>query len=405
MTKLDKTLAPRKPGDLDLTFGQNGTVDVPVRAEIRALIEDDGGLVYVQWVSGECWLSRAFSDGTADPDFGDGSVAKWRIDSTQSSRPVQLIRQPDGKILLIGATQNTPERERTAITRFNPSGSPDLVFGTKILPFPLDPTEVPLFTRGHAGCLQNDGKVLLASGYQVGNGDSKIFEAGRLNRLNSDGSPDRGFGLLGHIEVRISGQNTVIRSIAVLSDNRIIVFGHISRGVYARLSLACYLPSGQLDQSFGKNGYWEGDEGSLLGDMTIHADKIVCTGLGEGPNLQTMVVYRLLANGEPDPIFNDGAPLWIDIPDLTDVPSGIEVQADQKILIGGAANRGPTPYMFWLRINDNGQLDPDFGNEGMVIYAEGLVRDLVVQCSRNRMIVAGDRVTPAGFKQLIGVHI
>jgi hypothetical protein len=139
--------------------------------------------------------------------------------------------------------------------------------------------------------------------------------------------------------------------------------------------------------------------------MTIHADKIVCTGLGEGPNSQTMVVYRLLANGEPDPIFNDGAPLWIDIPDLTDVPSGIEVQADQKILIGGAANRGPTPYMFWLRINDNGQLDPDFGNEGMVIYAEGLVRDLVVQCSRNRMIVAGDRVTPAGFKQLIGVHI
>ncbi|MNF87685.1 hypothetical protein D3C84_701570 [compost metagenome] len=61
-----------------------------------------------------------------------------------------------------------PGRRKPALTRFNENGSPDLVFGNKILPG----TDTIV---GLSGCLQADAKILLLVSSSVKAGDKKPF--------------------------------------------------------------------------------------------------------------------------------------------------------------------------------------------------------------------------------------
>jgi uncharacterized delta-60 repeat protein len=101
--------------------------------------------------------------------------------------------------------------------------------------------------------------------------------------------------------------------VAVDAEDRIVVVGNselfgATRGAIVRLA-----PDGRLDRTFGENGIAivgaPGGEDTFLSAVAIQDDgKIVAAGWYKtgGPNLDDFFVTRLLANGDPDPIFTQG---------------------------------------------------------------------------------------------------
>lgn len=396
---------PRNPGDLDPEFS---IINIP-GGSVRGIVEDDqGAFVYVVWVSGECWLYRAFSDGSPDLQFGVNGVAKWAFAPGMESIPVQLIRQADGKFLLIGAVRTEFAKPRTAITRFNNRGSPDLIFGTKIFPFPTEGNFVTDFPSGY---LQADGKILVAAAYAMLDDGSTVYKAAVLHRLHANGETDFGFGGgRGFIEVRFNGQDSKVESVAVLKDGSILVGGTLERtrdGIVApKMSIARFFPNGTLDQAFGVFGYWEAEGTNGMGQMIVHEDSIICVGYEGIGNGLYAAISRLTSDGVLDPAFNNGKALLIDIP--ADIPrffvyfDSVVVQSDGNIV--GAGRAGNETTAFWLRVQGNGVLDFTFGNQGVVNYHQpSVLRGLIVQNGGQRIIAALDpRMTSS--PQIVGIE-
>jgi len=383
---------PKKAGDLDPDFANNGRIIVSDLGHAKVAIEDEGGIVYVVNVSKECRLRRAFADGSPDLSFGVNGAVTWQFERGETSLAFQLLRQQDGKLLVMGISQKTIFMWRTAITRFHPNGSPDLIFGMRFLPFPEDPEHVRMGLFEPTARLQVDGRILLVSNYQVvdEHGDS-IYQAGRLHRLNDDGSPDLTFGVRGYIDVRVNGQDTEVRSIAVLQDQKIIVGTTLNRVLgheaNSRASLACYMPNGRLDQGFGKSGYWEESIFSHAYKMIVHENRIIVLGTHLRPSEKSLVlVTRLTAEGLLDPTFNNATTLLIDLDQVANYPEVLSVQSDGKIILAVTTYEGQWwPHL--IRVKNEGVLDEEFGDQGIVKYGEGSVGDGFIQSNTQRIIM------------------
>jgi len=399
----------QKPGDLDAGFADNGMINVPQDSS-RCVVETTAGkLLYVAQKGSSQWVYRAVSGGTPDPEFNS---FEWNFAKGQFERPSRLLAREDGKFLLIGDT-GEPFTRQAAISRFNETGSPDLIFGTKILPLPVDP--VPpghgLQTDEPTGCLTADNHVLVGSSYQLADSDGNIIDsAGRVYSLDDQGKPDTGFGDSGMIEVRFNGPVSKILGLSVLPDGRIVVFGIVDRSSQDQLNLkaalACYHRNGTLDTTFGRGGIWESDELTLLGAMAVEGDKIVIAAVTSIDNdgKRYIAVQRLLGNGTEDPSFNGGATLVVDLnTSFLNIPS-IAVQPDKKIVIGGSEDF-PDQKLYWLRITEGGVLDTSFGDSGVVRQQAGRVNDIVVQRTGNRIIIAADLGSPQGLQpKVLGIQ-
>jgi uncharacterized delta-60 repeat protein len=407
MNKMLKQNHAVNPGDLDPEFGGDGIVDVPDRGSIRGVAEDrQGRFVYVLWNydkdenENECWLYRCLADGSRDLQFGKDGVTKWAFKNGMDSLPNQLICQADGKILLIGAVRTHVEKPLAAITRFNADGSPDLVFGNIIFPLP----EGNVSSDFPTGCLQADGKILLAAPYSMLDSGLPVHEAILLRRLHANGEVDLAFGGgRGFIEVQFKGQHSLHPTPAVLSDGRILVGGTVRRfregKSFSRMAIACFLPNGAIDQAFGVDGYWEAEteaeDYNAMTSMIVHNDRIICVGYAGIDIGFVAAMNRVTADGVLDPTFNKGETLLIDIP--ADRPrygvsfNSVAVQSDGNIV--GAGFAGVNSHAYWLRVLDSGVLDVDFGNQGIVRYGqETLSWDLIVQSASQRIIAAIDQV-------------
>lgn len=198
-------------------------------------------------------IARLNTDGTLDLTFDPG---------TGTSAVADIALQPDGRMVLVGDFDSYNGAPAGGVVRINADGSLD---GTFTHGSSLNTNQM------YRVVLQPDGKILLGSNWPIYNGES----AGRIARLNSDGSIDTGF----MVE---DGPNGNVFDIAVQPDGRIIIVGYFSevadvpRGRVARLQ-----PDGGLDLTFdptgGSPGYLyatavQPDGGILIGgDMTSYA--------------------------------------------------------------------------------------------------------------------------------------
>jgi uncharacterized delta-60 repeat protein len=120
------------PGDLDLTFSQDGKMFDFVRLgrsdSIRdTALQSDGKIVATGefnfgGVSSACAVSRYNGDGTLDQSFGVGGLV--RIPSAGQFVCEGIAVQSDGKIVVAG------RKGDFAVLRLNSDGSPDYTFGT-----------------------------------------------------------------------------------------------------------------------------------------------------------------------------------------------------------------------------------------------------------------------------------
>lgn len=389
----------QKPGDLDVGFADEGMINIE-QGSSRCVVETTAEkLLYVAQEGNSQWVYRADSGGNPDPDF---KTFEWNFANGAFERPTRLLAREDGKFLLIGDTGRGPFTKQTAITRFNSNSSPDLIFGTKVFPFPVDP--VPpgqsLQTDEPVGCLTADSHVLVGASYQWVDSDGATLDsAGRVYSLDDQGKTDDGFNQSGMIEVRFNGAISKILSLCVLADGRIVVFGivdRLSQGQSdSRAALACYHRNGTLDTTFGTGGYWENDDFTYFAAMAVDGEKIVIAAVTSinDDGKRYIAVQRLLGNGTEDPSFNDATKLVVDLnTSFLNIPS-VAVQPDKKIVIGGSEDF-PEQKMYWVRITAGGVLDATFGDLGTVRQQTGRINEIIVQRTANRIIIAADLGSP-----------
>src|SRR2546423_3571663 len=180
------TPAVAAPGQLDTTFGTAGRAIVSFPRAARPsdlLVEDDGAVVATGSVDGFDGLvvARFLSDGSLDPGFGVGGVA--RVD-VPSSGAVALARDAHGRVLVAGQRSGAAGYA-LVVARLRADGSPDPAFGSGgvVVGAPGIAPAIP-------SAMQIDAHDrILVAGLDTYDGSRPAI----VSRLLADGSPDPAF--------------------------------------------------------------------------------------------------------------------------------------------------------------------------------------------------------------------
>jgi uncharacterized delta-60 repeat protein len=368
-------------GQLDPGFGDFGQIrpDFLAGSVMAVVLSAEGALTYATQQGKGFTLYRTDFDGIKDTNFGhDGNTGEWQFVRGKQATPVRLLLQDDRKILVIGETREPDGIRRAALRRFNANGSPDLIFGSVVVPVAQhDYSQVELID----GCLQGDGKVLVSFTYYISESQGSL-----LVRLHGNGELDTGFGTRGFIEIE-NGDDFIRVNSVVIQGGKIVVGGTTLSG---QLFLARYDLQGKIESQFGVDGFafFTITDGSLrMRQLIAQADgKLVCAG----GLLDTIgMVMRFTADGHPDKEWNGGRPVLTDTGPETFWRS-LAQQPDGKIVVVGH-NRAL--HIIAGRLLPNGEHDTRFGRSGSgwVSFGPsgGLAWDVKVQ-SAARIIVGAE---------------
>jgi uncharacterized delta-60 repeat protein len=322
--KFDQTAGPDGKVHLDLGFENDSCLAATLYSSDRMLM---GGCVTLPGQQGlSLLLIRTDLDGNLDPSFGDqGQVA---IDLPGYREMItKVLTLPDGNIVIAGnvyygASYQYPDSTKIFVGRLLPDGQVDGTFGSDGF----------LYQR-FSGCnstllsdllLYEDGSMLLTGGgYHPYPGDYAgefICDPGiTLCRFHSDGTPDTGFGENGAVQLPFTeGRGNAL---AFYDDGRILVVGltsdFLTEPIYT--IAARLMPDGMIDSTFSGDGYFRE---YLAGPFGLGSDPMTISISGE----EILIGYLSDANSNYHPSFG----------------------------------------VFCL--NDSGELNPSFGDNGIFSY-------------------------------------
>lgn len=277
-----------------------------------------------------------------------------------SARVNAVAVQIDDKIIVAGTFSAYNGVGRNGIARLNTDGT-------------LDPTFNPGlgFNAGvNTIALQADGKILVGGDFTTFNGQS----AGRLIRLNADGSRDASFYL------PLNGDlNNSVNVIKVLVNGQILVGGAFTSLESSTVSQLIRLDSdGVQDLTFVTGALSSLGE---VNDIAVQNDGRIII-VGEFTSIASFSAKRIArfnALGLFDSSFISGS-------GLNGTAHTVAVQADGKILVGGAfTSYNGTATQYIARIGPSGLVDGTFAGEAMF---DNEVYKLKLQ-SDGRILVGG----------------
>ena len=383
--------------------------------------------------------TAATSVNTHTTRTGPGTVQvdlNGQYDDNQS-----ITVQADGKILVGGYTDylawgypGAPGEEsygyeqNHSVIRLNADGSLDTRFhegGVDIVPAAVAPD-----SRYEVTTVQADGKVIVAISL-----DNSV----RVERLNSDGTPDKTFGTNGAVVVDIAhgfkdiaisanpdgtlqvsargfDQATVGKIgsdgalVDTFGDNGVLVVGiaedqYYNGGISTALqadgsvivgaaynatgigdpvyALQRYTPDGELDTAFGDNGVLDLDPALDLGEDAVVAvqpdGKILV--LGQSGNDGQASLLRLNADGSVDNTFGANGTFTFE----ADYATSLTVQADGKILAAGTSD-GDFKV---IRLNGDGSVDTGFGSPDGKLHVTGYTGDEILRGTDAAEVIRG----------------
>jgi uncharacterized delta-60 repeat protein len=221
-------------------------------------------------------------------------------------------------------------------------------------------------------------------------------------RFGRNGSLDRSFGVDGRVS---SGPNrdASLHAVAVRPDGKIVGGGWTSAdGSDSDFALTRYFPNGTVDRRFG-------DEGlaslPLPGSQEINAIALAPDGeiLAAGRSGNDFALFRFSSRGELDPSFGKDGILMTPVGDGPAAVMALRRLANGKLLVAGVTGGGRGSAAL-ARYTEDGELDPSFGSDGIVLLPSlSSARAIVVEPNR-KIVVAGDlggafalaRLTPTG---------
>lgn len=358
-------------GDVDTSFGggilvtPGGLTDdyvrgVAVQADGKPVVVGHG--VFSPATGTDFMLLRHLRDGGLDPSFGTGGRVSTAFNNGGASDEAQaVVVQPDGKILVAGASDQGGTGYDFAVARYNPDGSLDASFGTggRVTTAIGNGAD-----KAYALLLQPDGKIVLGGDSSQG-ANGKDFA---LVRYNADGTLDASFGNGGKVITPIGAQGASesIYGLALQTVNgaaRLVAVG--GEGDFIA---AAYRADGSLDAGFGTGGIVKG----LFGTVVGAARSVVVTAANQlvlaGHRDHDFAAVRLLANGSLDASFGTaGRVVHALSADNWDEATALVQQADGKLLLGGwvYVGAGSSADTVLLRLNADGSRDASFGPGGV----------------------------------------
>jgi len=210
---------------------------------------------------------------------------------------------------------------------------------------------------------------------------------------------DLSFGTGGKVLSAV-GKNSVIYSVALQADSKIIAVGQgMSATGQTAMAVLRYLPDGKLDTSFGsaKNGMVTATvkTGTLANDVALQSDGKIVIVAQELANTGEFIVARLLNDGNFDPSFAGTGKVFTPMAPLGKpaYANALLIQPDGKIVVAGSSESSATNLDITLvRYNQDGNLDPNFGMGGKVVTSLSAGRDEaqdVIMQSDGKIVVGG----------------
>ena len=188
-----------------------------------------------------------------------------------------------------------------------------------------------------------------------------------------------------------------IYATAIQPDGKILVGGRIYPGSNSVGFLARYTTTGQLDPSFGNNGFAVLQ--NRLFDVTSIKSQFDGTIIISERGSR---IVRLFPNGQLDNTFGNGGIISTNIRCSTGSGSMMSIQTDGKIVVVGGANGCSNSNPMIARYTATGQPDFSFGTNGEVIStSSGIATTLAIQPSDGKIVVGTNarrilRYTTAG---------
>jgi uncharacterized delta-60 repeat protein len=333
------------------------------------------------------------TDGTLDLQFEAGKFSNGLVSAA--------ILQPDGKLLIGGSFSQVHGVKRLDIARLNADGTLDLSF---------DPGNATPSLEVQGIALQPDGKIIVTrvaplsmfpvSGFPPG--------AGRLTRLNSDGSLDQDFApshSISYDGIDDGSGNAVnpgiVHSVVIEPDGKIVAVGNFFRIITApgssvpRSGVARFNSDGSLDTSFDPGTGLFFSIGADLGTRGIHVvrqsigvndGKIIIQGwFEEFDSHAAWGLVRLNPDGSFDETFgNPGQGT-----NMFDV-DGIFGQSDDRVIVYGNFAFLSSIYSHVMRrLTASGATDFGFAGTSLANYGDRPRISTIAQQPDGKLIVAG----------------
>lgn len=387
------------PGQLDPTFGRNGTVvthfDEKYNVAYSLALQDEGKIIVAGVVDnlypkpGACMaLACYIHEGTLDTSFGSSGLVKTFFGPNFVSSIVNNVMVTrDRKIVVTGSVFDTAGKNHFALARYDAHGVLDTSFnqhgdvpGTVVTSFGGWQDDDCI---AYGSILQNDGKIIVVG--QAAFWENAPYQLA-LARYTIDGTLDTSFNCSGPQPgtlVTRFGYSFAAEAFDVVidDDQKVLVVGDWNKNFI----IARYTKEGLLDTSFNPEGEKPGAILMTFGGSEDLARKLIEQGDGtfivmgvtNAEGAEAFALARFHNNGTLDTSFNPYAkpPAWpgiviSQISKIAAAAKALRVQAGDKILVGGNALFPLNSSEFVLvRYNTNGTLDTSFSPAG-----NGIVR-------------------------------
>ncbi len=452
------------PGDLDQTFGTGGLVVAPIadtQAAQDAAVQADGKIVIVARTGNNFAVARLNRDGTIDTTFGGGRIGITFTGYTSGAKAVVI--QPDGKIVVAGSGQSASGGFDFLVTRLNADGSLDMTFNGGA-------TAIQVGTGNdyvNDMALQADGKIVLV-GYTDNNvtnadvavvrlnsngtldttfndtgkfntpiasgqafdslsavviqPDGKIVAAGTDGtnfaalRFNTNGTLDTTFDGDGIANVSFGSTRGSATSVALQADGRIVLGGSINTGseLGNQAALARLNADGSLDATFGTGGKITMTVPRVIVSVIAAADGKI-TAVGKSGDLiytGDFILTRFNANGSLDTTFGTGGRVTTSTfngNNNNNISANTAVaQPDGKILVAGSGiNNGIFSFAVARYLTDSTVQRPpafDYDGDGKADISQFRPSNGVWYLSRStqgfsavQFGASGDQIVPADY--------
>jgi uncharacterized delta-60 repeat protein len=403
-------------GTLDSTFSGDGLatfLNQQFITRVRSVaLQADGKIVVAGWAEmspvTNFMLARVTAAGTLDASFGSGGFVTTRFDA--DSQAFAVLIQPDGKIVAAGRGRFSGfigSDYDFAVARYNSNGSLDTTFdgdGKAHIDFgDIGPTENE---ECNDIALQADGKLVLVGGQTDVAADAEF----KVARLSSDGTLDNTFNSTGKRFIDLGDLDPHAHAVAIQPDGKIVVAGNDKEapeiGSHSSVLVVRILPNGFLDDSFDGDG--QRVIGSLTGsinDVVLQPDgKIMLLGSHASPdNDAKFAFYRLNPDGALDTTFYGEGRAFVDVGG-SDVGYALALQADGRIIAGGATGSNPALVRLWPDGTPDtggrqtlGFADPNFGlGSDEVAYGMAIQPD-------GKIVLAGEVINPNDTESDVGL--
>lgn len=346
---------------LDPSFGRGGVAVLPApsyewRASVGAVVEDGDGLLAVGSKEWGFVAARLEADGGIDASYGKGGLVSASF--SHDVRATAAVRQPDGRLLVVGGGAGHESQGFMAVVRFMPDGSLDRSFGKK------GKVMLPLvgFEGGRATgvALQPGGRIVVAGTTRT----RSERPQGVVARFLADGSLDQSFGEDGMVELE---KRTTLQDLEALPNGKLLAGGRAG----ARFLLLKLKPDGRPDRSFGTRGRKLIDvDGPLrchygqcaeIRALTVDRGRIAAVGWVSDRRSWYSVLVRLRPDGtliRPRGIVRLGRGVFLELEDVVARRGSIVAAGHFGTAKGGTAVQV-------LKFDRDGRRDRRFGEAGV----------------------------------------